>query len=211
VGELRYVKGFQEALDFLQTNEIYSLTQEDELGYLYDQVFSHCLRYVHVKIYDLGTCHGASAIIMAKALSDFRKAYPDRYINPTMQIYTVDTGTQFESFNSDKIKRDFQTFYEQHGIKIEFILDDDFNVIDKETDGSITFIFHDSLHTYEHLSKMIELSLVKCSNHAFICGHDYCGNDVGVMRAVDEFRARHTLKEIVGAGNLRTIWWSIKL
>jgi hypothetical protein len=211
VGGLRYTKGFQEALDFLAVNDIQRLSQDDELCFLYEQVFDHCFRYANKKVYDLGTCHGASAIVMAKALSDFHKEYPERYANPVMQIYSVDTGTQFESFNPDKIKRDFQTFYDQYGIKIEFILDDDFNVISKESGNSITFIFHDSLHTYEHLCKMLELSLVKCSNHAFICGHDYCGNDVGVMLAVDEFRARHSTKEIVGWGNLRTIWWSVKL
>jgi hypothetical protein len=205
------LNGFQEAIEFLNGNHILSLTSNQELEFLYQNVYYHSKYFTHQKVYDLGTRNGASAIVMAKALADFTKDYSIFY-QDAAEVYSIDFGGPFGPvhtlFDFEKVTQAFNLFFDLYGVKIQCIVDYDYNVIKAAIDNSITFIYHDSSHDYEHLKGMLELSLLKCRKGSIICGHDYCQFDADVIKAVDEFREQSN--KIVSFGVFCNLWWVVK-
>jgi predicted O-methyltransferase YrrM len=62
----------------------------------------------------------------------------------------------------------------------------DYEVIDKFKDESVDFIYIDSIHTEEEVSRIIKLWLPKIKKTGKIAGHDYVKYFPGVMKAVDD-------------------------
>ena len=53
--------------------------------------------------------------------------------------------------------------------------------------GSLSFVFLDDCHDYEHVRQEIELVLPRLRSGGVLAGHDYCDNpNYGVKRAVNE-------------------------
>jgi len=66
----------------------------------------------------------------------------------------------------------------------------------------------DALHTYNHVIKTLNIALSKLVDGALLCGHDYCWQGEGVVRAVEEFR-RDNPNTICGFGTHWKVWWTM--
>jgi hypothetical protein len=62
------------------------------------------------------------------------------------------------------------------------------------SDHCLDAVYIDADHTYEGVTKDLDLSLVKVKNGGIIMGHDYCRRFEGVMQAVDEFCQKNNRK-----------------
>jgi len=61
-------------------------------------------------------------------------------------------------------------------------------------DNHLDFIYIDGDHTYEGVKFDLSRAIDKVKVNGYICGHDYCDNFVGVVRAVDEFCKQFNLE-----------------
>lgn len=74
----------------------------------------------------------------------------------------------------------------------------DETVVDKFEDEFFNVIFIDGDHSYEGCLEDLEKWWPKVKSGWILCGHDYCKNQFGVKKAVDEFRSRDEIsKDIV--------------
>lgn len=67
----------------------------------------------------------------------------------------------------------------------------------KTTDIKFDFIYIDTVHSYEHLSQELLLSRDVIKKGGYICGHDYCNEFEGVIRAVREFCELYKYQPII--------------
>jgi predicted O-methyltransferase YrrM len=70
-------------------------------------------------------------------------------------------------------------------------------------DGYFDFVFIDADHSFEAAKDDIRLWLPKVKPGGMICGHDYTSDAPGVVKAVDEARARHEWTDFAVDG---TVW-----
>jgi hypothetical protein len=111
----------------------------------------------------------------------------------------------------DRINRLIPMLIEEFDVRIEFIMADDAEFLDSLPDEYASLIFHDTLHDYLHVSKVLDLSIPKTVPSGCIAGHDYALFHPGVMQAVDEWRIREIPKRIAGTKVDGCIWWSQKV
>jgi hypothetical protein len=63
-------------------------------------------------------------------------------------------------------------------------------------DNSIDLIFIDADHAYESIREDIQSWLPKVKKGGIICGHDYSGQEKGVIKAVDELLGKDKIETI---------------
>ena len=64
-------------------------------------------------------------------------------------------------------------------------------------DNSIDLIFIDADHAYESIREDIQSWLPKVKKGGIICGHDYSGQEKGVIKAVDELLGKNKIETIL--------------
>jgi hypothetical protein len=157
---------------------------------------------------DLGTNIGNSLAALAAGAGHAREHHKANYLVDVL-IQTVDNGL-FETFDRQRINRLIPMLMDEFDVRIEFVLADDAEFLESLPDEYASFIFHDTLHTYPHVRKVLDLSIPKTIRGACIAGHDYALGHPGVMRAVDEWRRREIGKTIAGTKVDGFVWWSQK-
>jgi predicted O-methyltransferase YrrM len=83
------------------------------------------------------------------------------------------------------------------------IQDESLKAVLQFKDESIDFVFIDSNHKYDYVKEDIGAWFPKVKKGSIMCGHDYCSEYQGVIRAVTELLPVHT-------NPVRHIWESIK-
>ena len=73
---------------------------------------------------------------------------------------------------------------------------------------NIDVVYLDSDHDYAHISREIELALNRIPTGGWVCGHDYNATHFrGVVRAVDELRAKYPDAEFRLSGETLASWF----
>jgi hypothetical protein len=67
----------------------------------------------------------------------------------------------------------------------------------RSADLSFDFIYIDTVHSYEHLRQELALAYYRIKSGGYICGHDYCAEFNGVIKAVNEFCELYKYKPII--------------
>jgi hypothetical protein len=80
--------------------------------------------------------------------------------------------------------------------EIEVIKEDSLNFL-RSTNISFDFIYIDTIHSYEYLSQELSLAYRCIKKGGYICGHDYCYEFNGVIKAVTEFCELHGYQPII--------------
>jgi cephalosporin hydroxylase len=94
-------------------------------------------------------------------------------------IYSIDPLEGDEEFNEifgydwDFVKSEFSNNLRMFNNIIHY-KDYSYNVVNKFDDNSIDFIYIDGNHSYESVTKDLQLYLPKIKKGGFISGHDYC-------------------------------------
>ena len=81
--------------------------------------------------------------------------------------------------------------------EVEVIKDYSYNFLKSMNDDSLDFVYIDADHSYDAVKSDLLLSHDKVKSGGIIAGHDYDTlHFPGVVRAVDEFIAKHDLEMI---------------
>ena len=169
-----------------------STTSERELAWLYKNAAFVASR--GFPVVELGTYYGLSAMIMGQAICDGGRDTP---------VITVDDGSLEEArYAGENISRF------GYSDVVQFRLMDDLEYIESLDEESVGMVFVDSLHSYIHVSKLLAVIPRVVAQGGLISGHDYCPQEIGVVRAVEEWRNANPY--IIGWGVEDRIWWTIK-
>lgn len=76
---------------------------------------------------------------------------------------------------------------------VKVIKDSTINFLNKLEDNYLDLVYIDADHSYEAVTKDLELSFKKVKNNGLICGHDYVTN-TEAKNAVDDFCVKFNLK-----------------
>ena len=76
----------------------------------------------------------------------------------------------------------------------------------KHIPNNLDFVYIDGNHQYEYVKQDIELYYPKVKKGGIIGGDDFCGNQIGVIRAVLEFVDKNNLKLHSRIND----WWIVK-
>lgn len=118
------------------------------------------------------------------------------------KLYLVDTfsgkaynfGKEYEdaSVLENKAKNRFESYP-----VIEVIKNDSLSFLKSMPNNSFDFIYIDTIHSYEQTIIELEEAYRTIKNSGLICGHDYCLQFSGVIRAVTEFCEKYMHKILV--------------
>jgi hypothetical protein len=90
----------------------------------------------------------------------------------------------------------YQKFFDNKSVSI--VKDYSYNFLNNQNDNTFDFIYIDTTHTYEDTKNELEISWKKTKPGGIISGHDYNLNAFpGVVRAVDEFLVKYSIKECI--------------
>jgi cephalosporin hydroxylase len=104
-------------------------------------------------------------------------------------IYSIDPLEGDEEFNEifgydwDFVKSEFSNNLRMFNNIIHY-KDYSYNVVNKFDDNSIDFIYIDGNHSYESVTKDLQLYLPKIKKGGFISGHDYCDFWASTKKAI---------------------------
>lgn len=163
--------------------EIYSMRFgkfEEGLRHLIDKEISYADTLV-----EIGSYTGESTVMFAMRAEKVIAIDPfDNLPNPNLLI---EGHAQTETMESN-MKKVEDIFDKRIGIfsNIQKVKAFDYEVVEKFKDDSIDFIYIDSIHTKEEVSRIIKLWLPKIKSTGKIAGHDYVSYFPGVQEAVDE-------------------------
>lgn len=120
---------------------------------------------------------------------DFSKVLLDS--NKFKKLYLVDYFSG-PAWNFNKHYPDASVLYDK--VKNRFSDDSRVSVIKndsvsflKTTNLLFDFIYIDTIHSYEYLSQELLLAHKLIKKEGYLCGHDYCQEFDGVIRAVQDF------------------------
>jgi predicted O-methyltransferase YrrM len=82
----------------------------------------------------------------------------------------------------------------KYGSKVEFVQKESSAAAGQFQDGYFDFVYIDGNHDYEFVRQDLALYWPKIRVGGMIAGHDYHFSQKGVIKAVDEFVAKHGLK-----------------
>ena len=105
-------------------------------------------------------------------------------------IYSIDPLEGDEEFNEifeydwDLVKSEYLNNIRMFDNIIHYE-DYSYNVINKFDDNSIDFIYIDGNHSYDSVTKDLQLYLPKIKKGGFISGHDYCDFWASTKKAID--------------------------
>jgi len=130
------------------------------------------------------------------------------------QLYCIDPWVEYEEDNKlDAHSRSEQNRSEQRCKKLLKPWNDKIVYIKKYSSeavgylpNNLDFVYIDGNHQYEFVKKDIELYYPKVKPGGVIGGDDFCGNFVGVIRAVLEFVDNHDLELHSRIND----WWIVK-
>ena len=118
-------------------------------------------------------------------------------LNLFKEIHTIepfkDMGGRIEQFNSQN-DYNWDTIYNEFQINtrlfdnITLHKDFSYNVADKFEDNSVDFIYIDGDHSYDAVTKDLEMYLPKLKHNGVIGGHDYSEND--------QYNKQNTIKAV---------------
>lgn len=142
----------------------------------------------------------------AKALLDSFPALGLHLVDPyDMSITTTLRGDQE---NLHKVKKEAIDLMHPYSSRIQWYFDTSEIASKNFHDGSVDFVFIDGDHTYESVSKDINLWFPKIKAGGILAGHDYGGRGdrtgrFGVKKAVDEHFEEVNVEP-------HMIWWVYK-
>jgi predicted O-methyltransferase YrrM len=201
---------YKEVHKTLKRVGVYSPTEETELRFLYQSIYHIAARVPNPEMYEYGTLAGASAICMGMGIQFAKELARARGNVLNSKLVTVDNYSMAREgknplFSSVEEVREKVILC---GVEssVEVLEMDDMEHISTLENNSVNFAFVDSKHSYDHVSKTLELILPKMAKDAFLCGHDYTIKDAGVIYAVEDFRKKYPVS-VCGFGIHHTIWW----
>jgi len=201
---------YNEVAPLLKQLDIQSPTESLELQFLYRHA-AHCVsKFGDAEIVELGTLNGASAITIGAAIKYAMSI--DKSGTRIGRLTTVDNYAAAERGNRPGTL-DFEELSEKVrlsniGDVITVVKADDNEYISLLKPNSIHMLWVDALHTYEHVTKTLNIALPKLVDGALLCGHDYCWQGEGVVRAVEEFK-RDNPDSLCGFGTHWKVWWTL--
>jgi hypothetical protein len=117
------------------------------------------------------------------------------------RLYLVDSFTGFAR-NDDKRYDDASVLHDV--VKAKFKDNDKITIIKQTsvsfletTDVLFDFIYIDTVHSYDYTVKEIAAAHKRMKPGGFVCGHDFCKETKGVIRAVNEFCKANKLQVAV--------------
>jgi len=147
---------------------------------------------------ELGTFRGFSAMIITQAIRD---GGSETHLT-TVDKYALDPEGE------KRTRANFQVCGYGGG-RINLHVGDDLEYIRSLPDESIKFLFVDSWHDYRHVESTLQLAFLKMMPTGIICGDDYLPQEMGVVRAVEGFRQKHS-KSLAGFNVYFSFWWTMK-
>ena len=126
---------------------------------------------------DCGTWQGASALTMLAAI---------RSKKSDAKIITIDNYLSSNSY--DIINKRIKSIDNEN--IIEVVCSDDVDVIKNLPNESVCLVFIDPCHKYDHVLRTLENLNNKIIPGGIICGDDYTPIELGVVRAVEEWREK---------------------
>jgi hypothetical protein len=118
------------------------------------------------------------------------------------KLYLVDVFSGVAS-NFDKTYKDASCLEQKNKDRflsknfVEIIKQDSISYLRSMPDNFFDFIYIDTVHSYEQTVSELYESHRTIKNKGFICGHDYCIEFHGVIRAVTEFCLKYDYKPII--------------
>lgn len=177
----------------------------------YEEIYNYAIQNLpsDSRIVELGCWKGKSSsflLVEAKNSGKFFDIHlcdtflgSEEHYDENSVHYAEDIEKVFEQFKSNVDKASFP--YKVHRM-------DSVELSKNFEDNSIDFLFIDTDHTYEHVSKELKAWYPKVKKGGIIAGHDYnTSGGGGVVDAVDEF----FYEEIkLVQGSITTSWLVIK-
>jgi hypothetical protein len=176
----------------------------------YEEIYHHAISVLpnESKIVELGCWKGKSSsflLVEAKNSNKFFQIHlcdtfegSEEHYDLESVHYAEDIDKVFDEFKNNVSKADYP--YVVHKM-------DSIELSNKFEDNSIDFLFIDTDHTYEHVSKELKAWYRKVKKGGIIAGHDYNSSGGGVVEAVDEF----FYEEIaLVQGSITTSWFVVK-
>jgi len=145
---------------------------------------------------EIGTASGDNAKCLLKTLS-IKKLY---LIDPWIE-YSEDGKLKNYNKNEQKCRKRLSQWID----KIVYVKKYSEDAVGYLPDN-VDFIYIDGNHQYEFVKKDIELYYPKVKAGGVLGGDDFCGNFIGVVRAVLEFVDKNNLKLQSRIND----WWIVK-
>jgi len=189
---------------------VYTPSEECEHKFLYRKAHHIARSVPGAKLYEYGTLCGATAITMGMGIRHAKELALARGEIVNARLISVDNYRAFrESKNSrfappDEVRENVRKCEVEDSVEILEM--DDLEHIASLENRSVDFAFVDSLHSYPHVTKTLDLILPKMRQDSLLCGHDYILDSTGVIYAVEDFRQRYPAN-ICGFGLEYSTWW----
>ena len=198
---------FKEVKPLLDKLGITSPTEYEELKWLYRHSAHAASRVQESILVECGTLNAASAITMGAAIKWAMDKDPRR----VGRLITIDNYHSYYKGNRPGTlsPADVREKIELAGLShIVTVVEADANeYLETLEPESVGLLWLDALHTYKHVKQNLEIGEPKVINGGAICGHDYCWQGEGVVRAVEEFK-RNPQNNLCGFGTHWTVWWT---
>jgi len=191
---------------------VFTPTEEEEHKWLYRKAFHIARTIPDATLYEYGTLCGSTAIAMGMAIENAKDRGMRHNRQTEAHLITVDNYASYHAGNNpdyisvDEVRKLMCGAEIQESVTVLEM--DDLEHIATIEDRSANAIWLDSLHTYRHVSKQLDLALPKMAEHGFLCGHDYILDARGVVYAVEDFRKKYS-QHICGFGVWYSNWWCL--
>lgn len=190
---------FDQIFEYIKNFPLEFWDRKEELRWLHEISLRWCYAHpnTNIDILELGTYTGVSAICLAGGM-----------FLEKISSYNLTTIDKCLFADSKKVSENITRINKDLDFHIHFLESDDIEYLQSVTDKSVDLLYIDTLHTLEHMNKVLPLCLAKMKNGGLLFGHDYTPEFSGVVEAVTNFRYNYQ-EQIIGNGQDYSIWWSL--
>lgn len=188
---------FSEDQKLIRSLGVYTLTLDVEVFFIFWLTHWVSACNENAIILDCGSMFGMTALTMASAMVRANKSF-----GKSGRIISIEQDKErYEKCIDIAHQIDISNI-------VTFINGSDVDYLDRIEDNSINMVYHDSNHSYGHLTKGLELSLEKVKPQGCISGHDYFYMEQDIIKAVEHWKEQNKDK-ITGFSTYFSVWWVI--
>jgi predicted O-methyltransferase YrrM len=143
----------------------------------------------HSKIVEVGSLAGRSSCALCYFAKD-----KDVYCVDTWDVQHVKDKNLIKIFGETDVLGIFKKNMKANGYNPHIMKMESVQASNNFADESVDMVFIDADHVYESVKEDIVAWWPKVKKGGLICGHDYNGQEKGVIKAVDEMFTRERIK-----------------
>lgn len=187
-------------------------TYRSELEWLYNQARRISDVHNEASVIECGTLYGESAIAIGMGIKRTKTVFEERGKENSSHLISLDNYSAYiENPKNASSPEEIRQRIQESGLhnSVTILETDDLEYINTLSNKTINMAWIDSLHSYKHVSNLLDSLLPKMTTNSLLCGHEYNALlTSSVVYAIEDFKKKYE-KHLCGFGVHDRIWWCL--